>query len=183
MPPLRLEVAGSLEHSAEQHQQCPLFDLVIAMDGGEEAGDEVTVQILVVAHLVHALSLIPSHLGLVFVPGPSLDLLMSNMKQQLLLLQDSNRWLARCTYTASAAPPLRFGSPRTVWCHVPAPWPVRGTLAGSPSSLHSSKKAWNLFWHGTMSMSVGWLFEFSQYICYSGSRGEAGSSSKQVDRS
>ena len=47
--------------------------LVIAMNGGEEAGDEVTVQILVVAHLVHALSFIPSHLGLMFVPGPSLS--------------------------------------------------------------------------------------------------------------
>ena len=43
------------------------------MNGGEEAGDEVTVQILVVAHLVHALSFIPSHLGLMFVPGPSLS--------------------------------------------------------------------------------------------------------------
>ena len=109
------------------------------MDGGEEAGDEVTVQILVVAHLVHALSFIPSHLGLVFVPGPSLskiflfyssvvntrrpfylDLLMSNVKQQLLLLQDSNRWLARCDYTATPAPPLRSGSPGTGWCNVPA---------------------------------------------------------------
>ena len=47
--------------------------LVIAMDGGEKAGDEVTVQIVVLAHLVHALSLIPSHLGLEFLPGPNLS--------------------------------------------------------------------------------------------------------------
>ena len=43
------------------------------MDGGEEAGDEVTVHILVLAHLVHALSLIPLDLCIVFIPGPCLS--------------------------------------------------------------------------------------------------------------
>ena len=47
--------------------------LVIAMDGGEEAGDEVTVHILVLAHLVHALSIIPLDFYIVFIPGPCLS--------------------------------------------------------------------------------------------------------------
>merc|ERR1719474_239222 len=60
--PKRRGLAGGLRDSTKQHQRDPSLHLVVAMDCGEETGDEVVVEVLVLGHLVHALPLLRLHL-------------------------------------------------------------------------------------------------------------------------
>merc|ERR1719317_1877376 len=60
--PKRRGLAGGLRNSTKQHQRDPSLHLVVAMDCGEETGDEVVVEVLVLGHLVHTLPLLRLHL-------------------------------------------------------------------------------------------------------------------------
>ena len=53
-----------LAHPTKQHQSDPSLHLVVAVNCGEEAVDDVAVEVLVLAHVVDALPLVRSHLGL-----------------------------------------------------------------------------------------------------------------------
>ena len=54
--------AGGLGLSSEQHERNATFDLVIAVDGWEETVDDVVVNDLFLAQLLHTLPLIGAHL-------------------------------------------------------------------------------------------------------------------------
>ena len=61
--------SSGLGHAAEQHEGDATLDLIVAVNGREEAVDDVAVDVLVLAHLVHLLPLLGGHLGPHLVRG------------------------------------------------------------------------------------------------------------------